>query len=216
MKVKKVTDKAFRKYGKVMEGIDFSSMIDVLEDISCGEDVDYVASYQPLEELPLKDMVRDDCFGELAIEIGYCAGHNNKLNALEYHRSSEIDVAAMDMILLLGSQADIDEHYKYNTNQIEAFFVPAGTAVELYATTLHFAPCGLEKNKYAFKTAVVLPYGTNFDKRTCHEPMNKEGELYFAKNKWLLAHKDGGQEGAYVGLTGENICLEGPLKVLEG
>ena len=32
-------------------------------------------------------------YGELPIQIGYCNGKNYKLNALEYHRSSEIDVA---------------------------------------------------------------------------------------------------------------------------
>ena len=44
------------------------------------------------------------------------------------------------MILLVGRQQDITEDYTYDTDQIEAFLVPAGTAVEMYATTLHYAP----------------------------------------------------------------------------
>ena len=67
------------------------------------------------------------------------------LNALEYHRSSEANVAATDVILLLGQQSDITDDFKYDTAQLEAFFVPAGTAVELYATTLHYTPIGTKR-----------------------------------------------------------------------
>lgn len=208
MTIRNVTDKEFRKYGKIVEGIDFSYIFEILEAVPCPEKVEYAASYPPLEEPPLRDMIRDHCMGEMAIEIGYCTGRNKSLNALEYHRTSEIDVAAMDMILLLGRQEDIDEDYTYHTEKVEAFFVPAGTAVELYATTLHFAPCGLKKNNYAFKIAVILPYGTNFDLQGEQVKINQESELYFARNKWLLAHPDGGQEGAYIGLVGENITVE--------
>ena len=111
------------------------------------------------------------------------------------------------MILLLGFRGDIDENNQYDTSKVEAFYVPAGTAVEMYASTLHFAPCGLKENGYAFKTAVVLPYGTNFDKKDDHGIVNREEELYFARNKWLIAHPDGGQEGAFEGLIGDNITL---------
>ena len=208
MEIKKVTEKDFRKYGKIVEGIDFNPILKMLDALTCPEEVEYVASYHPMEDPAIRDRIRDHCFGEMGIEIGYCIGHNNKLNALEYHRTSEINVAAMDIILLLGSQGDIDENYQYDTANVEAFFVPAGTAVELYATTLHFAPYGLKENDYAFKTAVVLPYGTNFAKRAGHEPINKEEQLYFAKNKWLIAHPDGGQDGAYTGLVGENLTVE--------
>ena len=55
-----------------------------------------------------------------AIQIGYCNGSNVKLNALEYHRSSEIDIAVTDLILLLGCQQDIKED-TYDTALVEAF-----------------------------------------------------------------------------------------------
>lgn len=214
MKVKKVTDKEFRRYGKVLEGVDFSPLMTELDKIKDTEDVDYVASWRPLEDLHTADIIREHCFGGMEIEIGYCVGKNNKLNALEYHRSSEINLAAKDMILLLGFQGDIDEEYHYDSDKVEAFFVPAGTAVEMYATTLHFAPCGLKDNDYAFKTAVVLPYGTNFPKNEEHEILNEEEKMYFARNKWLIAHPDGGQEGAYVGITGENITLTDNYEII--
>lgn len=212
MIVKKVTDQEFHKYGKVIEGIDFSQLLKELDQINDTENVEYEPSYAPLEAVPAAAMIREHCFGGMAIEIGYCVGKNHQLNALEYHRSSEINLAAKDMILLLGFQGDIDENYHYDTSKVEAFFVPAGTAVEMYASTLHFAPCGLKDNDYAFKTAVVLPYGTNFAKKEDHKNVNQEEQLYYAQNKWLIAHPNGGQEGAFEGLDGENITLTDNLQ----
>lgn len=63
-------------------------------------------------------------YGEMPIQIGFCNGNNYKLNALEYHRTSEIDVAASDLILLLGWQADVEEDYTYDTSKVEAFCFP--------------------------------------------------------------------------------------------
>ena len=47
-------------------------------------------------------------YGELPIQIGYCNGHNELLNAVEYHRSSEINLAATDAVLILGSEGRCD------------------------------------------------------------------------------------------------------------
>ena len=152
-------------------------------------------------------------YGELSVEIGYCSGHNKMLNALEYHRSSEANVAVTDIILLLGHQSDITEDFTYDTAQLEAFFVPAGTAVELYATTLHYVPIGTKENDYAFKMGVVLPFGTNFPLGVtlgaeAEKEKLPEEKLLFAKNKWLIAHEESGEEGAFIGLTGKNISVE--------
>ena len=97
--------------------------------------------------------------------------------------------------------------------QLEAFFVPAGTAVELYATTLHYTPIGTKENDYAFKTGVILPFGTNFPLGVklgaeAEEEKLPEEKLLFAKNKWLIAHEEGGEEGAFIGLTGKNISVD--------
>lgn len=162
MKVKQVTDTSFRKYGKILTGIDFSEIYNVLEGMDYPEDVEYAASFGPLEEPEFRQKLSNTLYGELSVEIGYCSGHNKILNALEYHRSSEANVAVTDIILLLGQQSDITEDFTYDTAQLEAFFVPAGTAVELYATTLHYVPIGTKENDYAFKMGVVLPFGTNF------------------------------------------------------
>lgn len=213
MKVKQVTDTSFRKYGKILTGIDFSEIYNVLEEMDYLEDVEYAASFGPLEEPEFRQKLSNTLYGELSVEIGYCSGHNKMLNALEYHRSSEANVAVTDIILLLGHQSDITEDFTYDTAQLEAFFVPAGTAVELYATTLHYVPIGTKENDYAFKMGVVLPFGTNFPLGVtlgaeAEKEKLPEEKLLFAKNKWLIAHEEGGEEGAFIGLTGKNISVE--------
>ena len=213
MKVKQVTDTSFRKYGKILTGIDFSEIYNVLEEMDYPEDVEYAASFGPLEEPEFRQKLSNTLYGELSVEIGYCSGHNKMLNALEYHRSSEANVAVTDIILLLGHQSDITEDFTYDTAQLEAFFVPAGTAVELYATTLHYVPIGTKENDYSFKMGVVLPFGTNFPLGVtlgaeAEKEKLPEEKLLFAKNKWLIAHEEGGEEGAFIGLTGKNISVE--------
>ena len=44
-------------------------------------------------------------------------------------------------------------------------------------------------------------------------PLNMEDDRLWAKNKWLLAHPDSGEagQGAWVGLTGENIDIKNDL-----
>ena len=213
MKVKQVTDTSFRKYGKILTGIDFSEIYNVLEEMDYPEDIEYAASFGPLEEPEFRQKLSNTLYGELSVEIGYCSGHNKMLNALEYHRSSEANVAVTDIILLLGHQSDITEDFTYDTAQLEAFFVPAGTAVELYATTLHYVPIGTKENDYAFKMGVVLPFGTNFPLgitlgAEAEKEKLPEEKLLFAKNNWLIAHEESGEEGAFIGLTGKNISVD--------
>ena len=85
------------------------------------------------------------------------------------------------------------------------FRAPAGTAVELYATTLHYAPpCDSAKGA-GFRVAVVLPRGTNTEKPDGTGALH-EDKLLWARNKWLIAHPDTNEakQGAFVGLEGEN------------
>ena len=126
------------------------------------------------------------------------------LNAVEYHRNSEINVAATDAVLIVGMQQDITDDFHYDTSKMEAFLVPAGTAVEIYATTLHYAPCGPE-NK-GFKVGIILPKGTNYPLAKDHAGW--EDRLITATNKWLIAHAEGGQDpAAFVGLEGKNLNI---------
>ena len=107
------------------------------------------------------------------------------------------------MILLLGKQQDIESDDTYDTAKVKAFFVPAGTVIEVYATTLHYAPCGVDKK--GFRCVVVLPQGTNYPIEQPH--LLKEDKLLAASNKWLLAHEEAKIAGAFNGLKGENISI---------
>lgn len=204
MKIYSVTDKRFGQYGKIVKDIDFSEIVRVLkESTPLPEGVAYVPGLKELEELPVKEELTNKMYGEMPIQIGYCNGHNSMLNALEYHRSSEINVMATDAILLLGREQDITEEFTYDTSLVEAFLVPEGTAVEMYATTLHYAPCGVKDA--GFKVAIILPEGTNLDVEKSHGTKGEDARLT-AKNKWLLGHPEGGlPEGSPMGLTGKNL-----------
>lgn len=205
MQIYEVTDPLFKEYGKIIDSVELTELLAEMKHTPVPEDVVYVASEPKLEALAVMKELTDKTYGELPIQIGYCNGHNRKLNALEYHRSSEVDVAATELVLMLGKQQDITEDFTYDTSRVKAFRVPAGTAVELYATTLHYAPCHTEKD--GFQCTIILPKGTNLDPEKDHQG-GEDGHLT-AKNKWLLGHPEGGlPEGSPMGLIGENLSLD--------
>ena len=211
MEIKKVTDAAFKKYGRVISHVDVAELVAALKETPIPADVVYEPSVESLEKLPVRKELSSVIYGEMPIQIGYCNGHNKKLNALEYHRDSEINIAAEDAVLMLGSLQDVDADFTYDTSKVEAFLVPAGTAVEIYATTLHYAPCHVEDG--GFQVAVVLPKGTNYELKTAHAKVengkaSNEDALLTAVNKWLIGHAEGGlPEGSFLGLKGENLSL---------
>jgi hypothetical protein len=199
-----VTDKKFAKYGRIIKDYDTTELFKAMEKTPLPEDVIYVPSDSDLEALPIMKQFQEGLYGGLPVQIGYCNGNNHKLNAVEYHRSSEINGAVTDLILLIGMQQDITEDFQYDTSKIEAFLVPAGTLVEVYATTLHYAPCNA--NDGGFRCVVVLPRDTNLELEV--QPKDaKEDALITARNKWLIAHADAKIEGAFVGLVGENLSI---------
>lgn len=211
MKIKKVTDAAFKKYGRVISHVDVAELVAALKETPIPADVVYEPAVESLEKLPVKEELSSVIYGEMPIQIGYCNGHNKKLNALEYHRDSEINIAAEDAVLMLGSLQDVEADFTYDTSKVEAFLVPAGTAVEIYATTLHYAPCHVEDG--GFQVAVVLPKGTNYELKAAHAKVENgkapnEDALLAAVNKWLIGHAEGGlPEGSFLGLKGENLSL---------
>ncbi|MGN0268091.1 MAG: DUF4867 family protein [Lachnospiraceae bacterium] len=205
MEIKKVTDKAFGKYGKIVENVDFAELVEALQNTPSSEGVIYEPSVEELEKLPVFEKLQTKTYGELPIQIGYCNGKNHLLNAFEYHRSSEINVGGTDAILILGLRQDITEEFTYDTSLAEAFLLPKGTAVEIYATTLHYAPCSVGDGQ--FKVAVVLPKDTNLPLEENHEGW--EDQLLTARNKWLIGHPEGGLEkGVHLGLIGKNLSIK--------
>lgn len=203
--LKEIHEAEFAFYGKIIEGYDFSELISFTEDnIGIPEAGNcYVASVPELENLGIKNELENDFYGEMSIQIGYCNGQNSTLNGLEYHRCSEINIAVTDMILMLG-KLQLVHNNQYDTENIEIFYVPKGTAIQLYETTLHFSPC--KTSLSGFKCIVVLLKGTNTALNK-DRSRSAESRLLFAKNKWLIAHPQRTpliQKGAFPGIKGEN------------
>lgn len=208
MQIKQISDPAFCQYGKIL-GQDFSTLLEALNEHTPRPDdsVIYVPSDPVLERQPAFQILRDCVYGGMPIQIGYCNGSNQKLNCLEYHRGSEVNVASDNIVLLLAGLQKVRNNL-LDTQKIEAFFVPKGTAVLLYETTLHYAPCN-EPGGDGFRVAIVLPRGTNGEKPAAVSG-SEEDRLLWACNKWLIAHPDSGEakQGAFAGLSGENIEIQ--------
>lgn len=205
MKIYKVTDPEFHKYGRVIQNVDFAELVEALKKTPVTSEVVYEPSVPELEATAVCPILRDITYGEMPIQIGYCNGYNKTMNAMEYHRSSEINVAGTDAVLLLGSLQDVTEDFSYDSAKVEAFFLPEGTAVEVYGTTLHYAPCSPADQ--GFQVAIVLPKGTNYPLEKPHQT-GGEDQLLTASNKWLIAHPDAKIEGAHNGITGKNITID--------
>lgn len=206
MKFYSVYDPEFKPYGKVLEGYDTKALVAAMQTVPMpAGGTAYEPGIDALEACGIFDEMRDRAYGGMPIQIGMCWGYNTKLNCLEYHRDSEVNVGETDFVLLLAKEDEIEDG-KLDTAKVKAFRVPAGVAVEVYGTTLHYAPCQTEKT--GFRAAVVLPKGTNTEK-PAFEPKNEEDTWMTARNKWLLAHPDSGEAktGAHIGLTGKNIDI---------
>lgn len=212
MKIYSVYDPEFTEYGRIVDGVEVGEIVEALnkytplpEDGTC-----YIPEVAELQELPASKKLAPTLFGGQPVQFGCCNGHNTKLNCLEYHRNSEFNLGTQDFILILGRQCDMKD-WKLDTATCKAFKAPAGVLVEVYATSLHFAPCHADSAK-GFRVLIGLPQGTN-TKMPEVEGKCSEDRLLFARNKWLLAHPEASQasQGAWIGLVGENIDIAGDI-----
>ena len=213
MHIYSVTDPEFKPYGRVGDDVPSSLTAPLVEALSATpipEGSKYVASAPELEQVEGADALGLLMYGGRPFQLGWCNGHNTKLNCLEYHRDSEFNLGTEDFILLLAKMDDITDG-KLDTAKVKAFRAPAGTLVEVYATTLHYAPCHVDPAK-GFRVLVALPQGTNTAKPEIKADGGDDAQLW-ACNKWLLAHVESSEAaaGAYVGLEGVNIDIADDL-----
>lgn len=201
-----VFDPAFAPYGRVIEGCDFSRADEyMLEKTDIPESGNiYVPSVPELEESELKSDIENTLYGSMSVQIGFCNGRNTTYNGFEYHKCSEINYAVTPFMLVLGHVWDIKDN-TYDIRSAQVFFVPAGTAIEMYQTTLHLSPCRVCDE--GFKDIVILSRGTNTPleyKKTNADP---ESVLLLQRNKWVIAHPEREpliKQGAHPGVIGEN------------
>ena len=159
--------------------------------------VSYTVSDPELEGCPELDEIRGRVFGEVDVQAGCCWGTSTRMNGMEFHKSSELVGAATDLVLIVGRVQDIHDGH-WDAHRAAFVHVPAGTFVELYATTLHLAPCRV--SAAPFCAVIVLPRGTN-------TPLDDGPDgMSWMRNKWLLAHPDGpaATRGAWIGVDGPN------------
>ena len=204
MLIQSVFEKSFAPYGRIVEGYDTAGILNALAETPCpAEGTAYTARVQALHDAPGAQALGEALLGGMPFQLGCCNGRNTRLNCLEFHRDSEFNLGTEDFILLLARMEDM-ENDQLDTEKVKAFFVPKGVLIEVYATTLHFAPCHNDPRQ-GFRVLVMLPEGTNTPYRP-DSGKNTRDKTLWARNKWLLAHADApaAQKGAYVGVVGVN------------
>ena len=203
IKLYSVNSEEFKTFGRVITVLDTSEIIKAAEKISRpAEGSAYTPSEESFEKLLIAKEIENKFFGTLPAQIGYCHGHNSLLNGAEWHKTSEIKIAVTPLVLILGHIWDIKDG-KIDSSDFKAFYLPAGTVAEVYATTLHFCPCEVEKG--GFGCVVGLPLDTN-------KPLEEKvsDSLLFRKNKWLIAHTENKgliDKGVVSGITAENFKI---------
>lgn len=204
-------DKEFLEYGRVLTGYDFSNLVEYADKETSVPKTGniYKGSVAEMESIDgLNELLKKNFYGGMETQIGYCNGNNHFLNGLEYHKGSEINVAVTDLVLLLAKTTEIENEF-IDSSKVKGFYLPQGTAVEIYQTTMHFAPCKV--NDKGFKCIVILPKGTNEDLVLSEkEIISTEDKFLFKRNKWLLVHEikqDLIEKGAFLGIKGENLGL---------
>ena len=199
-----VNDPEFIPYGKVITGYDTSEIVAACKAIPHPESGSaYVPTEPSLEATAIAKEINSELFGEMPAQIGLCWGHNTKLNALEYHLSSEINIAATPLVLLLALEPEIVDG-KLDVNKVKAFYLEEGEMVEVFGTSLHYCPCQVDDS--GFSAVVALHKGTNLPLTAKHPD-----PYLFAANKWLLACEDSPEHlenGAVAGLIGKNYELK--------
>ncbi|SDB53494.1 protein of unknown function [Pseudobutyrivibrio sp. YE44] len=202
-----VFDDSFKTYGNVIKDKDFSELIHYMEehtDIPENGNV-YVASDSEMEKYPVVKDIKEIFYGDMPIQVGYCNGRNTTYNGFEYHKGSEINVAITDFMLVLGHTWEIAEDNTYKVEDAKVFFVPKGTAIEMFQTTLHLSP--VRVNDEGFKGIVILPRATNTPLDRKPKAESGEERLLLQRNKWVIAHPEREpliKQGAFPGLLGEN------------
>ena len=203
LKLYDVSSEEFLEYGRIIDNIDPCEIISEAKKIkNPAESSVYLPSVAEFEALGAALDIKNIGFGTLDTQVGYCYGYNRMLGATEWHYSSEINIAVTPLVLILGKRSDIKDG-RMNSHDMKAFYLPAGSVVEVYATSTHFCPCQVEDG--GFGCVVALPLGTNI-------PLDKEydDKLLFRKNKWIICHMENEaliNRGVVPGIYGENFKI---------
>lgn len=207
LKLYSVLDSEFAPYGRVIDA-DTTELAAALEETPIPESGNaYQASVAGLEAVTgIMDMLYRRVFGCMELEGGYCNGNGYTLNALEYHKCSEVNFSTTGAVLLMALPGQVKDGHLY-ASDVVGFYLPKGVMIEVYPQTLHFAPCRI--NEGGFRVLVVLEKGTNAALDSVDTKAPGEEKLLWMRNKWMICHPDSPQavKGAFIGIHGENIQL---------
>ena len=202
-----VTDPEFKRYGRILAG-ETGELAPALDTCAIPEEGNcYHASEPVLEQVSLMKDMKRVVFGDMPIEAGYCNGRGFQLNAMEYHKCSEVNFTTTGLVLLLGLPEQLDDG-KFDSADVVGFYLPAGVLVEIFPLVLHFAPCRITEG--GFRCLVILEKGTNEELDSVNTSAEGEEKMLWMRNKWLTCHPDSPQQknGAFVGISGDNITLK--------
>lgn len=196
LRIQMIDDKTFCQYGRIIEN-------DVKDILHYGDVYitppksgnEYLASVKDVEDLTSIQTISKKVYGYMEVEAGTCTGQNTTLSGIEYHQGSETIIAITDYVLIVGKMQDMEYSY-YDSSSCECFYVPRGTIVECYSTTLHYTPCKVEEA--GFKTIVLLLKGTG-------DSIDEYEGILKKKNKWFIAHTSNIEKidaGDFPGLKG--------------
>lgn len=199
-----VYDSEFLPFGRIIEGVDTTEILEVAKSIPMPKSGSrYLPSEPSFEALPIAKEIEDKFYGTLPAQCGYCWGYNSKMDATEWHTSSEINIPTTPIILILGHLWDVKDG-KIDSGSFKAFYAPKGIVLEVYGTSLHYCAC--QTSDEGFGCVVGLPKDTN-------TPLSLpvDSKFLFRRNKWIIACLDNEaliNDGVFPGISGENYEIK--------
>lgn len=202
-----VTDERFKPYGRILGGRDEALSAALAGTEMPAEGNLYCASSDSLEAVPAIASICRRVFGEMEVQAGFCNGNGFTLNALEYHKCSEVNYTTTGLVLLLALPEDMEDGH-LDSSSVVGFYLPPEVPVEIFPGTLHFAPCRVSED--GFNCLVVLEKGVNSPLDRVDTGAPGEEKLLWMRGKWMLCHPDSPQalKGAFIGISGENLTLK--------
>lgn len=211
IKLYDVNSPEFSVYGVLYPNYDISRIKTILTSLPLPESGSrYLQSIEALEKEETIQSIGKDIFAGLPINAGATIGYTTDFSAVEFHQSSEVNIALDDVILVLGQRQLLEVNQTFDPHtEGKAFYIPAGSVIELFNTTLHYAP--VEVFEHGYRVVVVVVEGTN---TALPSDFHSQNPRVVKKGKFQVVHpsrKDKIAQGYQVGMSGELMTFN-PLK----
>ena len=202
-----LSDPSFADFGIRYEDYDLTQIERVMADVIPPEEgTAYLPSLPQLEATETIQAIGRDVYAGMPIEAGVTQGHARTFTAFEYHQCSETNIMLDDVVMVLAQRRVLEAKGKIDPNRDAAlFYVPKGSVIELYNSTLHYTP--LSVSTKAYQVLVIAVKGTN-------EPLpagfSSQNPRVVKQGKFQVVHpsrKDKIAQGYQVGLSGKVLTV---------